>query len=169
MWKLFVVIGVKLTQGIGRGTCWWKLAVVLINALLGHERCVVLHIYDFRFTNLTIIILDRIIGETFCDVYGSSGTYMFFDHNSITLIEVVSFFLIFNFIQFLITNAFSELFWAAHRFNRMHQNLNVNNPSHSFAGVAAKSTIRETLRLSVFRCFLRTKHKIHKRWSQYRG
>jgi len=55
-----------------------------------------------------------------------------------SMIELLSFILIFNFFQFIITNIFSELFWSAQKFNRTNQNLFVNNLIFLFTEIVSK-------------------------------
>ena len=74
-----------------------------------------------------------------------------------SLIEIVSFMLIFNFFQFLIINMFSELFWSAHRFNRTHQNLFVTNLLFSFVEIINKALSNDILKKNFFK-FLTSKN-----------
>lgn len=75
-----------------------------------------------------------------------------------SLIEVISFVLIFNFFQFVITNMFSELFWSSHKFNRTHQNLFVTNLLFSFVEVLSKTTSSDILKKNFFFFFVNKKN-----------
>lgn len=70
-----------------------------------------------------------------------------------SIIEIISFMLVFNFFQFLIINMFSELFWSSHKFNRTHQNLFVTNLVFTCTETLIKGLSTNILKLTFFKFF----------------
>jgi len=75
-----------------------------------------------------------------------------------SIIEIISFMLIFNFFQFIITNMFSELFWSSHKFNRTHQNLFVSKLLFSFVELLTKITSVDNTKKFFFYFFMNKKN-----------
>ena len=93
MFRNSLVIWVKLTQGTGRGTCWWN-------------------IYKIFFFFLAITCYFKMMTLNFLDWFNY--------FNFLSWEDLFVFFFLYNFFKFLILNSVMELIWPTLYFNRKH-------------------------------------------------
>ena len=96
---MVTVIWVKLTQGTGRGTCWWSILYLIIDFIIILHRLLITSMLDF--------LSDKFY--TLCSLSYSS----LFD-------DLIVIFMIYSFIKILLLSSLNELVWPTQFFNRRH-------------------------------------------------
>ena len=122
-----MVIWVKLTQGTGRGTCWWS-------------KFIYLHIILIHYKTLYFKVLESLINSLVLFLNVNSA----FDH-------MLTIFMMYSFLKLLLLSSLLELIWPTHFFNKRH-NFNSNSvKNRNFLEIILK--IRS---VNVFRNILNT-------------
>jgi len=94
-----MVIWVKLTQGTGRGTCWWSIYIFIIILINIFFRLLITSVLDIFFDKF----------YSFCCLSYSN----LFD-------DLIVIFMIYSFIKVLLMSSLNELVWPTQFFNRRH-------------------------------------------------
>ena len=98
-----LVIWVKLTQGIGRGTCWWNIS---------------LYLYVFLYLYFLYLYFYKLIVNNFLNFFFINFNFILNFYEELFVV-----FFVYNFIKIIIFSSILELLWPTHFFNNRNNNI----------------------------------------------
>ena len=113
-----LIIWVKLTQGTGRGTCWWS--ILLITIFILNLLCIVIEriLPDLNFSNLLDFQTEDYETDTLSEFIGSTLFFFNFSFFSEYFGNLLLIYFFYMFFKLVLLSSIVELMWPTHFFNK---------------------------------------------------